>query len=168
MLIGVGFKLASPKEFGRMASIGIEQLIIFLTTIVVTLSTDLLVGIAAGIVVKLITQMVFGAPLKTMFKASVEISGHNAKINGSAVFSNWLGIKKQLIKFNLKDHVVVDVRNCNVVDHTVIDNLLHMEHDFENEGGKMDVIGLDEFEVVSKKGHLLSARKRSKATKIKF
>lgn len=168
MLIGVGFKLASPKEFGRMASIGIEQLVIFLITILVTLASDLLLGIAAGIGVKLITQLLYGAPMKAMFKARVEVSDHNLKINGAAVFSNWLGIKKQLLKFNQTEHVVVDVRNCNLVDHTVIDNFLHMEHDFENEGGQLDIIGLDEFEVVSKKGHLLSARKRSKVSRIKF
>ncbi len=168
MLIGVGFKLASPKEFGRMASIGIEQLIIFLTTIVVTLSTDLLIGISAGIVVKLIIQLLFGAQLKTMFKANTETSGHNLKINGAAVFSNWLGIRKKIAVFPLTEHVTIDVRNCNLVDHTVIDNLLHLEQEYEHAGGKLDVIGLDEFESVSKTGHVLSARKKAKDSRIKI
>lgn len=168
MLIGVGFKLASPKEFGRMASIGIEQLIIFCTTIIVTLTTDLLIGIAAGIVVKLIVQLVLGAPLKTMFKAQVEVSGHNLKVSGAGVFSNWLGIKKQLQKFKTSEHVTIDVRNCNLIDHTVIDNLIHLEHEFEHDGGKLDVIGLDEFESVSRKGHQLSARRKNKKDRIKF
>jgi len=168
MLIGVGFKLASPKEFGRMASIGIEQLIIFLTTIVVTLSTDLLIGISAGIVVKLIIQLLFGAQLKTMFKANTETSGHNLKINGAAVFSNWLGIRKKIAVFPLTEHVTIDVRNCNLVDHTVIDNLLHLEQEYEHAGGKLDVIGLDEFESVSKTGHVLSARKKAKGSRIKI
>ena len=53
MLIGVGYKLAHPKEFGHMAKIGLEQIAIFLVTILVTLASDLLVGIGAGIVFKL-------------------------------------------------------------------------------------------------------------------
>lgn len=168
MLIGVGYKLANPKEFGRMASIGTEQLVIFCTTILVTLATDLLVGIGAGILVKLMTQLLFGAPIRVMFKANTELSGHTLKINGAAVFSNWLGIRKKINTFSPNENVTIDVRNCNLVDHTVIDNLLHLEHEFHDAGGRMDVIGLDEFETVSKKGHQLSARKKSKENKIKF
>lgn len=168
MLIGVGYKLANPKEFGHMASIGIEQLIIFLTTILVTLSTDLLVGIAAGIVVKLMAQVYYGAPLKSMFKARVDVEGNVVKVNGAAVFSNWLGIKKHLVKFPETEHVVLDVRNCNLVDHTVIDNLMHLESDFNNAGGRLEIIGLEEFEKVSRKGHHLSARTKPKANRMRF
>lgn len=162
MLIGVGYKLASPKEFGRMASIGGEQLIIFITTVVVTLATDLLLGIGAGILMKLIVQKVLGAPFFSMFKARVTIEGHSVIIKDSAVFSNWLGINKYLNKFAETDHITVDVRDCKLVDHTVVDNLLHLQHEFHNAGGNIDIIGLDEFEHVSKKGHPLGARRPSK------
>lgn len=168
MLIGVGFKLANPKEFGHMASIGVEQLIIYLITILVTLSTDLLVGIAAGIVVKLLVQVYYGSPLKSMFKARVEIVGNTIKVNGAAVFSNWLGIKKHLMKFPETAHVIVDVRNCNLVDHTVIDNLMHLENDFANSGGRLEIIGLEGFEKVSRKDHHLSARRKPKNMRMRF
>lgn len=165
MLIGVGYKLASPREFGRMASIGREQLIIFLSTILVTLATDLLIGIAAGIVVKLITQIVFGAPVKNMFRADVRIQNNQVHVNGAAVFSNWLGIRKKLNRFKTSQELVVDVSNCQLVDHTVVDNLLHLQHDFENDGGNLRIIGLDEMEKISKKGHELSARRKNLSAK---
>ncbi|NDC29667.1 MAG: hypothetical protein EBZ58_01755, partial [Bacteroidetes bacterium] len=41
MLIGVGVKLAHPRVFKHMFHIGVEQLIIFIVTIIVTLSTDI-------------------------------------------------------------------------------------------------------------------------------
>src|SRR5262249_50059592 len=40
MLVYTGFRLASPWEFVKAYKIGIEQLIVFLATIVATLATD--------------------------------------------------------------------------------------------------------------------------------
>lgn len=166
MLIGVGFKLASPKEFGRMASVGMEQLIIFCITILVTLSTDLLVGIGAGIVTKLITQLLFGAPLGSIFKAHTHLKDNTLKVAGSAVFSNWLGIKKQLIKISPETHAIVDLSACNLVDHTVSDNLHHLQAEFEHAGGSLKVLGLDEFKVASKSNHAHAARNKHKKNRM--
>lgn len=69
MLIGVGIKLASPKEFGRMAKIGPEQLLVFCVTIVATLCTDLLIGIVVGVLVKLFSQWILGVPLHNVFQS---------------------------------------------------------------------------------------------------
>lgn len=67
MLIFLGFRLASPNEFRHIYHIGKEQLIIFLVTIAATLSTDLLIGIAAGIVTKIIIQLFYGVKGVTHF-----------------------------------------------------------------------------------------------------
>ncbi len=166
MLIGVGIKLASPKEFGRMAKIGPEQLVIFTTTIIVTLATDLLVGIGVGILVKLITQFILGAPLSSMFKARVKDHGDRMEVLGAAVFSNWLGINKALSSKSLSQNLVLDLSRCNVVDHTVMENLHHLHRDFEIAGGHLNIIGLEELEHTSKSKHELSARKRPKDSRV--
>jgi len=62
MLITVGIKLAHPKEFINTFRIGKEQLAIFLITIVFTLVEDLLVGIAAGVVLKMILHLINSTP----------------------------------------------------------------------------------------------------------
>src|SRR5262249_13689302 len=49
MLVYTGFRLASPKEFARVYKVGREQFLVFVTTIVAVLATDLLTGIAIGI-----------------------------------------------------------------------------------------------------------------------
>ncbi|MBL7813304.1 MAG: SulP family inorganic anion transporter [Bacteroidetes bacterium] len=162
MLIGVGFRLASPKEFGRMAKIGTEQLIIFTVTILVTLFSDLLLGIGAGILTKLITQLVFGAPLSSMFKARTETDGNIIYIKSAAVFSNWLGIKRPISKFKPSDVLVLDLSQCNLVDHTVIDNLHHLKLDFDNAGGSLTIRGLDEFTPVTRSKHAMAAVRRPK------
>ena len=74
MLISVGIRLSHPKEFIHTFNIGKEQLAIFIVTIVVTLLEDLLIGIAAGMLLKIIIHLVNGAPLSSLFKVPVLIS----------------------------------------------------------------------------------------------
>jgi len=163
MLIGVGFKLAHPKEFGHMAKIGLDQIVVFIVTIVFTLATDLLVGIAAGILLKLIIHLYNGAPIKALFSAKTKVEGNRIVVNGSAVFSNFIGIKKKIDLFKYSDKVVFDVTNCKLVDHTVIENLYHIKDDFENEGGEFIIEGIEELKPVSKKSkHKYAALKRVK------
>jgi MFS superfamily sulfate permease-like transporter len=166
MLIGVGYKLASPKEFGRMAKIGPEQLVVFCVTIIVTLFTDLLIGMATGIGAKLITQYILGVPIKSTFKAHVELKSDQVKVFGAAVFSNWLGIKKHIEKLDKSKKITFDLSNCNVVDHTVLDNILHTQADFKNQGGEFIVLGLKEMDSVSSSNHELSTRKKVKSKQL--
>jgi len=162
MLVYTGTRLASPKEFSHTYQIGKEQLFIFMITIVFTLWIDLLVGIFAGIIAKFITEIFFGVPLRNIFKSDVqkEIIDEThirLKVNGGAVFSNYLGIKKHLMLLPKAQHVEIDLSNCKFVDHTVMDNLHLFEKDYRETGGSCHVIGLDAHKPLSK--HPLAARK---------
>ena len=160
MLIGVGYKLANPKEFGHMAKIGIEQISIFLITILVTLSTDLLVGIGAGILFKLIIHLYHGSPIKHLFNAKTVIDGSTIHVIGCAVFSNFVGVKKSIDTFKRNEHVIFNVTTCKLVDHTVIENLHHIKIDFEDGGGSFTIKGLEEFTPVTKSKHKFAAVKK--------
>jgi MFS superfamily sulfate permease-like transporter len=160
MLIGVGYKLAHPREFGHMAKIGQEQIAIFIVTILVTISTDLLLGIGAGILLKLIIHLYNGSPVKHLFNAKTVIEGNTIHVKGCAVFSNYIGIKKAIDTFEKTQDVIFDVTTCKIVDHTVIENLHHIKEDFENEGGSFTIQGLDEFRPLSKSNHQFSAMKK--------
>lgn len=166
LLIGVGLKLASPKEFGRMAKIGFEQLLGFAVTIVVTLFTDLLVGIAAGITVKLMVQLLLGAPLARTFNAKIIKQKNHWEIIGAAVFSNWLGIRKHLEHFTRSSELYLDFSRCNLVDHTVMDNLLHLQLEFEHQGGKLHLLGLDTMKSANKSNHVTGALNRPKSERL--
>ena len=81
MLIYTGYRLASPKEFKKTWNIGWDQLIIFVVTITVTLATDLLVGIFAGVAVQFILHFVSGARFQTLFKSNFEVTETGAGIS---------------------------------------------------------------------------------------
>lgn len=165
MLITVGIRLAHPKEFMHTLHIGKEQLLIFVVTIVFTLATDLLIGIAAGILTEIIINILNGKPLSVIFKAPTEVSftetKYLLKINDAAVFTNYLGIKRKLDSIPPGMEVEIDLEATHLVDHSVMDNLHHFKHDYEAEGGTVMLVGLEQHTQVS--GHHLSARKKKKA-----
>ncbi|MGE0637817.1 MAG: SulP family inorganic anion transporter [Bacteroidia bacterium] len=166
MLIYTGFRLASPKEFYKTYLVGKEQLMIFLVTIFTTLATDLLVGIGVGIAVKLITHLINGLPLKYMFKPMFTVTKNDEEteftidVFHSAVFSNYIKLKKSLDLLPRGKRVCVDFSNANLIDHTVMENLHHYQHDYENEGGKFVLCGFENHRALS--NHELAARKLKK------
>jgi MFS superfamily sulfate permease-like transporter len=162
MLITVGIKLAHPKEFIHIFKIGKEQLAIFLVTIFFTLFEDLLVGIAAGMVLKIIIHIFNGTPVSSLLKAPVSVSFEDehylVEIEKSAVFTNWLGIKAALEAIPQGMHVKVDLSNTKLVDHSVMENLHHFEQDYKAAGGSFIITGLEEHQTMSE--HKLAARKK--------
>ncbi|MCP9768241.1 SulP family inorganic anion transporter [Lacihabitans sp. LS3-19] len=162
MLITVGIKLAHPKEFIHTFKIGKEQLAIFLVTIFFTLFEDLLVGIFAGMFLKMIIHLINGTPISSFFKAPTQVSfeGNNylVEIDKAAVFTNYLGIKRKLDAIPPGFNVTIDLKNTKLVDHSVMENLHHFEHDYQATGGTVQLIGLEAHTPVS--DHHLAARKK--------
>ncbi|WP_297509775.1 SulP family inorganic anion transporter [Flavobacterium sp.] len=163
MLITVGIRLAHPKEFINMFRIGKEQSFVFLSTIFFTLYEDLLVGIAVGIVLKMIIHLLNGAPISSFFKAHAMVSfeGNECliEINKVAIFSNFLGIKRKLDEIPVGFKVTIDLKNATLVDHSVMESLSRFKYDYEAiDGGKVNILGLDELHPFSK--HKLAARKK--------
>lgn len=162
MLVSVGIKLAHPKEFIHIFQIGKGQLAIFLVTTFFTLYEDLLIGIAAGMLVKILIHIVNGAPISSFFKSNVTVSFHDdqylVEVNKAAVFTNYMGLKAKLDAIPQGMHVTMDFSNTHLVDHSVMENLHHFEADYHAAGGTFTIIGFDEHILLSK--HKLAARKK--------
>jgi MFS superfamily sulfate permease-like transporter len=169
LLIGVGIKLAHPREFMHAYETGKEQLLVFVVTVLFTLGVDLLVGVLAGILTEAIVNWVNQkkmSPSKTFYKAPVffeDIDENNAvlKISDSAVFSNWLSIKGDLDSIKPGKTVKIDLSEAPYIDHSVMKNLTAFEQDYNQEGGHCEIIGLDGHTANS--AHKLSARKKNVA-----
>jgi len=164
MLITVGIKLAHPKEFVNTFKIGKEQLAIFLVTIFFTIFEDLLIGIGMGILLKVVIHIINGTPISSFFKAPTVVSfeGNNylIEINKAAIFSNFLGIKRKLEEIPAGFNVTIDLKGTKLVDHSVMENLHLFQHEYEDNGGTVKIIGLEKHKAVS--DHHLAARKLSK------
>jgi MFS superfamily sulfate permease-like transporter len=158
MLVYTGYNLASPREFHHMWAVGKEQLTVFLSTLLATLATDLLIGIAAGILVKILIHLWNGAPFTSLFNPATIVGATPdgvtvLRVCDSAVFTNWLKIRKQILSYSDRDRLVVDLSGARLVDHTVMKKLEEMAKDWRLEGRQLDVTGLHRHEQLSAHPH---------------
>lgn len=164
MLIFTGFRLASPREFIHMYHIGWKQLVVFLVTILMVLGTDLLIGVAAGIFTELLINVASGAKWSSVFKAKTSISQVDdtltIKVNGAAVFSNYLSLKRLVSSHVGNQHVILDFSDARLIDHTVMVNLQEMQSDFKRQGRVLTLEGMNQLTAVS--SHPLAPRIRAK------
>jgi len=146
LLVYTGYRLASPKEFVKTWKVGPEQLAIFLVTIAMTLATDLLVGILSGVIANLLFQLlVRRVPVGELVKSryTVQPGGHEVRVTvqGSALFSNLMGLQAGLASVPQGLDLVVDLSQTWVVDHTVMEYLQHFGHDYLHSGGHFSLSG---------------------------
>lgn len=147
MLVFTGFRLASPAEFIHMYKVGKEQFIIFVSTVIGVLATDLLVGICIGIGVKFVSHIVIGAPVLSIFKPSftVEKTSDNTttvRVSQSAIFSTWIALKNRITQQDTPN-VSVDLSETKLVDHTVMANLDALAREFDESGRQLVIVGLE-------------------------
>lgn len=163
MLIYTGYRLASPKEFKKTWHIGWDQLIIFVVTIAITLASDLLIGIFAGVLAQFFLHLLSGARVKTLFKSNFEVmedgNDYHVKVRDAAIFSNYLSFKKCLDQIKAGKNVVFDFTEAHIVDHTLLEHLHHFEEDYHKRGGHVHMRGMAKHRANS--DHPLATRKIS-------
>lgn len=161
LLIAVGYRLASPNEFFKTYKIGSEQLVIFITTIIVTVATDLLVGVGAGILMKFFFHVLNGAPLRSLFKARYEFyetpAEYHIKVKDAAIFSNLIGYKKLFKRLEQGRKIFFSFEDARIVDHSMMEALHHFEEEYHHHGGTVVLQGFDNFKAFS--NHPFATRK---------
>ena len=174
VLIYTGWKMCEPLVWRHMAHIGKEQVIIFSFTIVVTLLTDLLIGIAAGVVANYILSALFCRhAIATATSAGVRDLS-TGKCMGdffrNPVFKReycdgvyHMYVDKPLVCFNTMqlseelDEIPSDVKAVRVhldervalIDHTAAENLMHAIKEYSHSNVPVEIVGLERLERLS-------------------
>lgn len=161
ILIFVGWRLASPKEFVHMFHIGFDQLLVFLVTVLMTLKTDLLLGVLAGIVMEIIVNLIRGLQFGEFFSTKNIIFRQHDKsvrliLRKAATFWNLYNLKQALMRVPDKKEVIIDFSHCRVIDHTMMEFLEIYKVECSEQGCSVVYIGIENFHPHSK--HKLSAR----------
>lgn len=137
LLIFVGLKLASPKEFVHTYEVGKDQFVIFLTTFIVTLVVDLLAGVAAGVLLKLGIHISRGNNLKELFNPSITIKKSKDRtyiqVEGPLTFVSYLKLKKMIMSAARDTNpIMVNLDTVTYLDHTVLKKLKTLGNEVEN------------------------------------
>ena len=133
LLVFTGFRLASPKEFAKTLEVGVDNFSVFVITIIGVLATDLLIGVAIGIVAELIIHMVRGLKPSNVFSIAYHVNEtspdtYHIAVSGAAVFSNFISLKSLLADFPKQKQVFFDLSEADLIDHTVMEFIHHFKN----------------------------------------
>lgn len=152
MLIYTGIRLASPSELVHVKKVGADQLILFLTTLLMTLLTDLLIGVISGLVLKILLHLARGVSLKELFVGKIDIKEDLESIRfimrGTAAFPNLIILKKALNNMpKNKNIAIIDLSQTKLVDSTFLSGIRILMR--ERSDIIFHVAGLEKFKSIS-------------------
>ncbi|MBK9488041.1 MAG: SulP family inorganic anion transporter [Haliscomenobacter sp.] len=134
ILLMIGYKLASPAVFIHMWKSGKYQVIPFIVTVVAVVFTDLLEGVAIGLVVSIFFILRANLKLAYFFKREEYHEGEviNIKLAQEVSFLNKAAIKQTLNHLPAGSKVVIDASDTFYIDHDVV----QLIRDFLSVGSK--------------------------------
>jgi MFS superfamily sulfate permease-like transporter len=162
MLVYTGTRLASPRELLQARRIGSDQLLLFTTTMVVTLATDLLIGVSVGLALKVGIHLLRGVSLRALLRTRVERERRGSelrlKLHGAAAFTSLLTVRRFVADLDPEIRtVVIDLNDVVIVDHTFSSRVSSMADEWPH--ATLEFVGFDGLQPVSSHPH--AARRRT-------
>ncbi len=173
ILMHIGYKLAGLHKWRSMSSLGSAQLLVFMVTIVVTLMSDLLVGIGAGILTKCLVLIWYESksvgtkgstnPISRLFNIVISLfksplDRTETKDGATHVYFsepidcfNSLKVRSLLDSLsNNTDKLVLHFPPpVNLVDHSMNVYFDTMREDWKRDGKQIEFDGFSEFKACS-------------------
>lgn len=166
ILIHTGYKLLNPREILNIYRIGLDQILIFLVTLLVTLSKDLIVGIGVGIALTILIHMIRLRSVVKMFTILFRPNivsyqedddrSYYISVRGYSNFLNYPRLKSALDLIPHDSLIIVDLSLAEFIDHSVMEHLAEYEESHIRKGGDFEILGLDTH--FSSTSHRLSVR----------
>jgi MFS superfamily sulfate permease-like transporter len=123
ILIMTGYNLTKPKLYRNMWSLGLKQLLPFIITIIVILSTDLLIGVSIGLLLSIyfIVQNNFKDEFKITHHKKHETDVYEIKLHSNVTFLNKVKLRNTLDKIPEYSILTIDGRECNFIDYDILE-----------------------------------------------
>ena len=145
LLVFVGYRRATPKIFAEVLAIGKDQLFLFVATILAVLATNLLVGVFFGVFLKLVLHLSRGVWPNNLFKIHFTIKKEGdrvtVKIIGSALFSNFLALKKAVDNIEPGKKITFDFSQGYLMDHSILVYIDEFSAHYARSGGSCRKVG---------------------------
>jgi MFS superfamily sulfate permease-like transporter len=161
ILLVVGYKLAKPSLFKKMYNQGMGQFVPFMVTIIGIVFTDLLIGIALGLVVAIFII------LRNNFKVPYKLRKENLQgkekikivLSEDVSFLNKASIQKSLAEIPDNTHVEINASQNHFIHHDVIEIIENFQISAMSRNIEVKVIDLYKYESEEPQQHCLTSAK---------
>ncbi len=152
ILMFTGFKLTSPYIYKNVFRLGSDQFLPFITTIVVMLSTNLLIGVGCGIFVSIIFILKnnFKAPFKLI---NEEIDGRMTyfmKLSQNVPFINKGKILNVLLSLPKGSKIYIDGGRATFIDKDILEIFSEFKNRAKKNGIDVEMEELQEVDILAK------------------
>jgi len=154
VLVITGIKLASPRVFIEIYKQGLEQLIFLISTIVITLYRDPLIGLLGGMAITLVAHLLISRTTIAQFIQLLINPGttlkenrdgsYTLKVKGIANFLTMLRLIGILEKIPPGTNLQVDLSKARLIDLTFQEKLMDFRRMHRLTGGKVQVLGMQQ------------------------
>lgn len=144
ILLLTGYKLARPALFKKWWSHGIYQFTPFIVTILAIVFTDLLKGVALGMVFSIFFILRENLKSAYFFERKKYEAGDIIHINlaQEVTFLNKAAIKMTLEHLPANSYVIIDATQTNYIDHDVLELIREFQAEKTEERGiRLDLVG---------------------------
>ncbi|MBT9097577.1 SulP family inorganic anion transporter [Methylovulum psychrotolerans] len=140
ILLHTGYKLANPRLFRQFYRKGMNQFLPFVITVLAILSTDLLAGMAIGMVIGLFFVM------KANYHAAITLIQEDMHFtlmfNKDVSFLNKALLRKLILRIPANCTVVLDARKAGFIDHDIMEILNNFLATAPDDGISVEIIDL--------------------------
>ncbi|MBA2311339.1 MAG: SulP family inorganic anion transporter [Actinobacteria bacterium] len=145
ILLVVGFKLAHPADFKHAWDIGPVDFLLMIITAFTVLLTDLLIGVATGIVLGLLHALFRGTTLRNLFRPRMKVVDGGDQVTvvfrGALGFHNFIPVRSVLDNMPRGRTVTLDFSGVHYIDPTVLERMHDFEIDYAYDDGSVRRFG---------------------------
>lgn len=136
LLVHAGWKLANIKMIKELARISRGEVIVFLVTVVVIVSTDLLTGVITGVVLAAAKLLHSFSHLEIHVKIDTDRKHTEVILKGAATFLVLPRLAEAIESVHPDSELHVNIDGLDFIDHACLDFLQHRLHDIHLSGGR--------------------------------
>lgn len=160
LLIYIGFRLASPKVFRYVYEQGFEQLVFFIGTLIITLYTNLLVGVFGGLLLILIahlfiTKVSISHFFKLIFRSKYTLKkqkdgSYELTLDGIANFLTNIRLANLLEQIPDGANVTINPDSARLIDLSIMEHLYDFQRLHAATNGRVKFLSMDRYITTSK------------------
>jgi MFS superfamily sulfate permease-like transporter len=166
ILLHTGYKLAKPSLFVEYYKKGMSQLLPFAITVLAILVTDLLKGMAIGMIIGLFFV------IKANYHAAITLiqddSHYVLSFNKDVSFLNKALLRKFILSIQENSSVTIDASKANFIDHDILETIEDFLAAAPDDNITVEVIDLYGKEKIKKHEAVVVVNERAKAQDIAY